>query len=704
VPATKLGLYELLTPLFLAGFTFPDYIDQYLAFLGVDELHTASDESGVVYSGMVSFGGTAGASPVRQHHDPSGAVFEWEDVTLGFRLTIPRDGAAPIHSVVTNTVTPLTDLDNLFNRFGVVEQTATLATEYPGVRFRLELLVSALTFHLGKEWKPGMISTDHRIVPSTDPEVTDKDVRFVLPKVVLQYELGSHSLPSVTGLTLSEATLTILQALTGETTPRDAPRLPTMARRDLLVAGLSGANWTGVLAGGRLAPEIHSAGARLGAPGGLGGRETQVVGVSSQNARLAYDIARMAFRRTTNIVDRMNSLSGNAWNEPAQPAALPAGSASTASQGTIAGAVLQTIAPLCETPELGLLKSLVESNLTSIPANFDALVGWLEEQVNTLAASTTVTSSTFLSGIVNNIKTQIITALSNLKDNSTLNESTKERLFNELHRELMTACFGRRDAQWALGGAISNARRFIYIESPGFASTQKDYGAGVTVPAYALNLIEQLRTRLNQASGLQVMICTPKFPDFPPGYESFSAQEAADRRARVLGLPPERVVAFHPIGFPGRPSRLESTVAIVDDVWAMIGSSTFRRRGLTFDGGSDLVFTDIDLVKGRSAAIADFRRKLLADRLGVPASTTNSFGTMPDPTFIRLADGVEAFYAVREGLVAGGLGKIERLWNGELPGVTPVPPISLDLGNPDGIEFDLLGTLALAVLAGLNSA
>jgi len=191
---------------------------------------------------------------------------------------------------------------------------------------------------------------------------------------------------------------------------------------------------------------------------------------------------------------------------------------------------------------------------------------------------------------------------------------------------------------------------------------------------------------------------------FIPFQVESPAQEAADRRARILGLPAERVVAFHPVGFPGRPSRLESTVVIVDDVWAMVGSSTFRRRGLTFDGGSDLVFTDFDLVKGRSVAIAAFRRRLLADHLGVPAFTTNSFGSMPDPTFIRLADEVEAFYAVREWLVAGGLGKIERLWNGVIPGVPAVPPVSLELGNPDGIEFDLLGTLALSALTGLNSA
>src|SRR6266487_4452651 len=133
---------------------------------------------------------------------------------------------------------------------------------------------------------------------------------------------------------------------------------------------------------------------------------------------------------------------------------------------------------------------------------------------------------------------------------------------------------------------------------------------------------------------------------FIPFQVESPAQEAADRRARILGLPAERVVAFHPVGFPGRPSRLESTVVIVDDVWALVGSSTFRRRGLTFDGGSGLVFTDTDLVNGRSPAIANVRRQLMATRLGVRAAETNDFGTMPDPNFVRLSDGIEAFRVV----------------------------------------------------------
>ncbi len=202
-----------------------------------------------------------------------------------------------------------------------------------------------------------------------------------------------------------------------------------------------------------------------------------------------------------------------------------------------------------------------------------------------------------------------------------------------------------------------------------------------------------------------MIIGTPKFPDFAAGYEPMAANEAANRRMSILDLPGEQVVSFHPLGFPGRPTQLESTVVIVDDVWAMIGSSTFRRRGLTFDGGSDLVFTDTNLVNGRSPAIASFRRQLMAARLGIRASETTEFGTMPNSNFTRLSDGVESFNVIREMLIAGGLGKVDRLWNGELPGVTTIPPnsVSFDLTSPEGLEFDLAGALALSILAGLNA-
>jgi hypothetical protein len=44
---------------------------------------------------------------------------------------------------------------------------------------------------------------------------------------------------------------------------------------------------------------------------------------------------------------------------------------------------------------------------------------------------------------------------------------------------------------------------------------------------------------------------------------------------------------------------------------------------------------------------------------------------------------------IREMLQAGWLGKIERLWNGETPGVDPITPAPMDQANPEGREFDI---------------
>lgn len=178
----------------------------------------------------------------------------------------------------------------------------------------------------------------------------------------------------------------------------------------------------------------------------------------------------------------------------------------------------------------------------------------------------------------------------------------------------------------------------------------------------------------------------------PPGLPTASSPEAS------------RVVAFHPVGFPGRRSRIESTVVIVDDVWALVGASTLRRRGLTLDGATDLVLTDMTLQEGVCPSLQAFRRTLVADRLGIPAtSPPTPLGTLPDPSFVRLADGVGAFHVIREQLVAGGLGRIERLWSGVTPGVAAITPLDQRLADPDGEEFDLAGTLALAVLAAQSS-
>src|SRR5262249_7541064 len=212
------------------------------------------------------------------------------------------------------------------------------------------------------------------------------------------------------------------------------------------------------------------------------------------------DIGRMAFRRSTNIISRLIDLAGANWNEPSALTAPAIGSPPTDSSGTFAGAVLQTISPVCETPELSALKS----KLGSIPNTFSDLVDWVKNNL---------VPGTFAS--------QLNSALDNLKTGTNSNVVAAKRLFDELQREVVASVYGRRDAQWALANAIDHACRFIYIESPGFCSTMK---SGSTA-GYAVDLINKIASRMTQASGLKLMICTPKYADFATGYEPFAARE-----------------------------------------------------------------------------------------------------------------------------------------------------------------------------------
>jgi hypothetical protein len=119
----SLGLYDLLAPQFLAGFQFPDYIDKYLSILSVDELRTTSDAKGVLYAGTVVFQPSSGSFPVLQHQDPSGAIFDFHDVTMQFRLLVPRMGSTPVKSIIDTVAMANSDfvpMQQIVNAFGDV--------------------------------------------------------------------------------------------------------------------------------------------------------------------------------------------------------------------------------------------------------------------------------------------------------------------------------------------------------------------------------------------------------------------------------------------------------------------------------------------------------------------------------------------------------------------------------------------------------
>ena len=149
--------------------------------------------------------------------------------------------------------------------------------------------------------------------------------------------------------------------------------------------------------------------------------------------------------------------------------------------------------------------------------------------------------------------------------------------------------------------------------------------------------MDVIRAQLVANPRLKVIVCTPRLSDFDAGKQGFVWSAYAERTQAfqdLMAAAQARVAGFHPIGFPGRSSPMRSTTIIVDDVWCMVGTSHFRRRGMTFDGAADVASIDRQITHGYSAAIARFRQVLMAQRLGVDAPATP---TAAGSLWIRLA-------------------------------------------------------------------
>ncbi|PZX55355.1 hypothetical protein LV84_02493 [Algoriphagus ratkowskyi] len=476
----------------------------------------------------------------------------------------------------------------------------------------------------------------------------------------------------------STSTLNTILSFMGETNPRDAPRQPTMARREVLYATKKNDVWKGGISGGLLNASFHHAQQDLGSPGSPGGAENTVTGIQT-SGQLAYDLARMAFRRTTSFYERFLPIRDDLWEQPDNPTALAASDSPTVSAGIFAGALLQTVSPNCETPELSISKIFLEDRIDDIPKNLDELIDLLVEFIDNLNLDLSGMPEP-VGGALGNIETELKNLLNGLKDGDPLSESQNERFYNEVLRELSASIYGRRDSQWALEQAIGQARKSIYIESPGFNFTE-----GETPANYTVNLLAKLSARLAECPGLKLIICIPKHPDYSFAYNQWEKSEVKERYDYLQAVSGRQMVVFHPIGFPGRPSNISTQTVLIDDNWGMVGSGSFRRRGLTFDGSNDLVFTAFDRVHGKVNELKEFRKSILAQRIGVDLSNAD------DSRNQLLQDFGATFQLIREMLVVGGLGKIDRLWNGRTANIPYVEPtIHKDLANPEGLEFNAL--------------
>jgi hypothetical protein len=198
---------------------------------------------------------------------------------------------------------------------------------------------------------------------------------------------------------------------------------------------------------------------------------------------------------------------------------------------------------------------------------------------------------------------------------------------------------------------------------------------------------------------LRVIICLPRMPDFDlsrGGWvrTAFTHRAAAIRKLADAAV--ERIAAFHPIGFPGRPTAIRSTTVIIDDAWCLCGTSHWRRRGMTFDGSVSVAAFDKQLTDGYSLAVSRFRRQLMAAKLGIP-QTSNPDSATPD--WIRLATTDGAFEVVADLLAEGGAGRCKPIWEG--PKDNSVLPQTDKLVDPDGTKgIDFLNLFASLIADG----
>jgi len=436
-----------------------------------------------------------------------------------------------------------------------------------------------------------------------------------------------------------------VRSLASETSPRQGPRLPTMARFETIVAsGTTGGTpagtlfWEAILTGGRWAPDSRSALHASGNPGNPAGGDVHAPGIHVTGA-LAYDLARHAMRRAQPIIPLLDSgtlgwvidMDGDNFNPPTD--------GTTTNTGI--GVLLETTPAVCETPELSLFTPPAPGS------NVQALI-------NNLATAVGVTPA------------------------PTLTLGNEKRMEVEVRREVIVSTSGLRDALWSLRRAIHDARELIYIESPQFARTA--YPSMPPKP-WEIDLIADILVALTTRPNLRIILCLPRESDFAHNYKSWARQHYQARNEAVstlLAVVPDRTAVFHPVGFPGRTAFVRSTTVIIDDVWCLTGTTHFRRRGMTFDGSAAIASFDRQINNGYSTNVRAYRRNLMAAKMAIAPPSTAS----PSAEWLRLGHTISAFQLVSDWLSEGGLGKIQSFWPG--PADTTVLPATADMADPDG--------------------
>ncbi len=240
-----------------------------------------------------------------------------------------------------------------------------------------------------------------------------------------------------------------------------------------------------------------------------------------------------------------------------------------------------------------------------------------------------------------------------------------EAVARALDRRIFTASQGARDGLRSLREALGRAEHFVYIETP--AIDNLSIGGEDLSPWSAL--LDHLQSR----KGLHVLVCHPVhlMPGAPVRLEHI-------RNDLLARLPTaDRVELFTVNTGPARSLRQSSSTVIVDDAYALTGTTHLWRRGLTFDSSLAVSMFHEQLDRGRPLEIRAFRRSLIAARLGITVAQ------LPE-------DPAELLLAIRQLRKRGGGHRLatERK---EAPEIKPTDD-DLAAWNRDGIPGESAST------------
>ncbi len=260
-----------------------------------------------------------------------------------------------------------------------------------------------------------------------------------------------------------------------------------------------------------------------------------------------------------------------------------------------------------------------------------------------------------------------------------------------LDRRIIAGAYGMKETAVAVKAAFERAEDFVYLETPAIDLLNIIEGP-TSAPLEQLGVVNALVARLAARPGLRLLICVPVHHISEVGLVA-AARDNLLRDAleafNGVSNAASRVVFFSPASGPGRTLRLSSTTVIADDAFLVTGSTHLWRRGFSFDSSLAASLFDEEVTNGRPRAILDFRRLLIANRLGVDPLT------VPDDP-IGLLEAVRLFVQ-RGGGTKLAIPSIER------PDPAPTATDN-DARNPDGSPNPTLRVSAwLAALGVLES-